>query len=274
MYFSLICVMNNTCGLSYQRHGILLQPVWDYFLRRQELLLSPYLPAGLAFLSHLLLCAPFLALDVVGRHCLALNRYKISGNSETAVCMRLWFNSIIRIFWNYVICVLPATALLHRLRNPEMPALAPTCGQALWQIASCLFLFDALFYFWHVAMHRIPWLYRRVHQVHHQNPDVFALMAQDASAAELLSLQTLALSSAALVGCHPLSEVVFHLLNMWLAVEDHCGYDLPWALHRILPFFGGSPFHQLHHRRFRGNYAPYFKHWDLLFDTYLTEESS
>ncbi|XP_064209855.1 cholesterol 25-hydroxylase-like protein [Anguilla rostrata] len=273
MYFTQLRVMNNTCGLSHQHGGLLLQPVWDYFLHRREWLLSPYLAAGVAFFSHLLICAPFLALDVVRCRWLALNRYKISGNSELAVCVRLWFNSVLRIFWNYLICILPATVILHRLRSSKMPALAPTCWQALWQIASSLFLFDALFYFWHVVMHRVPWLYRRVHQAHHQNPDVFALTAQDASAVELLCLQTIALCSATLVGCHPLSEIIFHLLNMWLAAEDHCGYDLPWALHKILPFFGGAPFHQLHHRKFRGNYAPYFKHWDRLFGTELTEET-
>ncbi|XP_029572033.1 cholesterol 25-hydroxylase-like protein [Salmo trutta] len=116
---------------------------------------------------------------------------------------------------------------------------------------------------------RVPWLYRRVHQTHHQNRITFALTAQDASPAELLSLQMLALSSAWVVGCHPLSEALFHLLNTWLAIEDHCGYDLPWAIHRLLPCFGGAPFHQAHHHIYRGNYAPYFRHWDWLCGTYL-----
>lgn len=113
-----------------------------------------------------------------------------------------------------------------------------------------------------------PWLYRKVHQLHHQHHLPFALAAQDASGAELLSLLLLALISAQLVGCHPLSEAVFHLVNTWLAVEDHCGYDLPWALHRLLPFMGGAPYHQAHHGLHNCNYAPYFTHWDHLFGTY------
>lgn len=115
---------------------------------------------------------------------------------------------------------------------------------------------------------RTPWLYRNIHQLHHQQRQPFALTAQDASAAELLSLLLLAMVSAWLVGCHPLSEAVFHLINTWLAVEDHCGYNLPWALHRMLPFMGGAPYHQDHHVLYRGNYAPYFTHWDRLFGTY------
>lgn len=115
---------------------------------------------------------------------------------------------------------------------------------------------------------RFPWLYRHVHQQHHQHKILFALAAQDASSGELLSLLLLALLSSWAVGCHPLSEALFHLLNSWLAVEDHCGYDLPWALQRLLPGIGGAPHHQAHHIRQKSNYAPYFTHWDHLFGTY------
>ncbi|KAG9333052.1 hypothetical protein JZ751_013837 [Albula glossodonta] len=264
--------MNGTCELTVLPQAPLLQPSWDYIRRRQEFLLSPYLPACMAFLGHLFLCAPFFVLDVLGRRWSVLNRYRISVNSENPVSFSRWFECILRIFWNYLTCILPATALLHKFRTPNLPVLAPTCAQVLWEIAVCLLLFDAFFFFWHMSMHRVSWLYHRVHRTHHQNQDTFALVAQDASWAELLSLQMLALSSAALARCHPLSEILFHLLNTWLAAEDHSGYDLPWALHRLLPMFGGAPFHQLHHQKFRGNYAPYFKHWDWLFGTYLAEE--
>lgn len=116
---------------------------------------------------------------------------------------------------------------------------------------------------------RIPWLYHNVHHIHHQNRDPFALAAQDSSISELLSLQTLAFISAMLVGCHPFSEILFHLVNTWMAVEDHCGYDFPWALHRLLPCFGGAPHHLAHHQHFKGNFAPYFRHWDYIFGTTL-----
>lgn len=121
-----------------------------------------------------------------------------------------------------------------------------------------------------VFLSRTPWLYRSIHQAHHQHRQPFALTAQDATGAELLSLLLLAMVSTWLVGCHPLSEAVFHLINTWLAVEDHCGYNLPWAVHRLLPVMGGAPYHQDHHIFFRGNYAPYFTHWDRLFGTYYS----
>ena len=118
---------------------------------------------------------------------------------------------------------------------------------------------------------RSRWLYAHVHQHHHRHHRVpIALAAQDSSAAELLSLLLLALASARLLGLHPLSELAFHLLNSWLAVEDHCGYHLPWGLQTLLPRVGaGAPHHQRHHSRHDGNYAPYFTFWDRLLDTEL-----
>ncbi|KAA0717182.1 Cholesterol 25-hydroxylase-like protein [Triplophysa tibetana] len=118
-------------------------------------------------------------------------------------------------------------------------------------------------------LQKIPWLYQRVHRIHHLSRDTFALAAQDSSISELLSLQALAFISTMLVGCHPLSEILFHVFNTWMAVEDHCAYDFPWALHRLLPCFGGAPYHLAHHQRFIGNFAPYFRHWDCIFGTSL-----
>ncbi|XP_024273636.1 cholesterol 25-hydroxylase-like protein [Oncorhynchus tshawytscha] len=250
--------------------GLLLQPLWDDLRAQREFLTSPFLPACFAFLIHLLLCAPFLAFEALGCFWPRINLYRISRNAESLLlCLQRWVGCCWRIFLKYLTTVLPATALYQRVRIPRFPELSPSCSLLIGEVIACLLLFDALFFIWHYSMHRVPWLYQRVHQTHHQNRITFALTAQDASPAELLSLQMLALSSAWVVGCHPLSEALFHLLNTWLAIEDHCGYDLPWAIHRLLPCFGGAPFHQAHHHIYRGNYAPYFRHWDWLCGTYL-----
>lgn len=63
--------------------------------------------------------------------------------------------------------------------------------------------------------------------------------------------------------------MTFFVVNIWLSVEDHCGYQLPWALDRLVPFglYGGAAHHDLHHIHSKCNYAPYFTHWDLLAGT-------
>uniref|UniRef100_A0A3P8RU27 Fatty acid hydroxylase domain-containing protein n=1 Tax=Amphiprion percula TaxID=161767 RepID=A0A3P8RU27_AMPPE len=256
-----------------------LQGLWECVRAgQQDILLSLYLPASCAFLTHVLFCAPFLALDALGSVCQRVRSWRIASGSGPPPSLWRWFDCFWRVLYKYVTTVLPATALFQSLRSCKFPELAPTCWQLFVEVVACFLLFDMLYFMWHYAMHscvcvfliRVPWLYHSIHQMHHQHRVPFALAAQDSSPAELLSLLLLALSTVWVVGCHPLSEIIFHLLNSWLAVEDHCGYNLPWALHRMLPCLGGAPFHQAHHSLQRGNYAPYFTHWDQLFGTYRT----
>ncbi|KAF7651155.1 hypothetical protein LDENG_00115020 [Lucifuga dentata] len=241
------------------RHGEadapFLQELWECVRGGQkEILLSPLLPASCAFLAHILFCAPFLALDALGSVSPWIRSWRISA-PDAPLSLRCWCDCFWRILLKYVTAVLPASTLFQSLRSPTLPELAPTCRQLFVEVVACLLVFDLLFFLWHLFMHRIPWLYRNIHQLHHQHQTPFAMAAQDASSAELLSLLFLGLSSAWLVG--------------WLAVEDHCGYDLPWALHGLLPCLGGAPHHQNHHRLKQGNYAPYFTHWDHLCGTYI-----
>ncbi|XP_031697650.1 cholesterol 25-hydroxylase-like protein [Anarrhichthys ocellatus] len=265
--------MNVTATEHGEAHAPILQGLWESVRSGQEdILLSPYLPASYAFLTHVLLCAPFLALDALGSVCRRVRSWRIAAESGPPPSLRRWFDCFWRLLYRYLTAVLPATALFHTLRSPALPQLAPSCWQLFVEIFSCLLLFDTLFFIWHVSMHRVTWLYRNAHQLHHQHHTPFALAAQDSGSLELLSLLLLALSSAWAVGCHPLSEAVFHLVNSWLAVEDHCGYELPWALHRLLPCLGGAPYHQVHHTLHSVNYAPYFIHWDVLFGTYRAPE--
>ncbi|XP_071338147.1 cholesterol 25-hydroxylase-like protein [Trachinotus anak] len=252
-----------------EAYTLVLQGLWEHVRAGQEeILLSPYLPASCAFLTHVLFCAPFFVLDALSSVSQRVRSWRISAGSGAPPSLRLWFDCFWRVLFRYLTVVLPVTALFQTLRSPMLPALGPSCWQLFVEVCACFLLFDTFFFIWHFCMHRFSWLYRNVHQLHHQHRATFALAAQDASSTELLSLLLLALSSAWLVGCHPLSETLFHLLNSWMAVEDHCGYNLPWALHRVLPILGGAPFHQAHHSLYRSNYAPYFTHWDHLFGTY------
>ncbi|XP_030647669.1 cholesterol 25-hydroxylase-like protein [Chanos chanos] len=233
--------------------------------------LIPLWTVSLSLLVHLIFSLLFLVLDLFGSNFSCISQYRMPGE---VVTFHRWMNCLGRIFRRYIFGVLPLMMLLHRVRNVSIPYDAPSLARALWEVFLCLLMFDTLFFWWHYCMHRFPWLYRQVHRAHHLHRDTFALAAQDLSISELMSLQLLAILSAWWVNCHPLSEILFHLLNLWLAVEDHCGYDFPWALHNILPCFGGAPFHQAHHRYSKGNYAPYFKHWDWICGTTTTKTNA
>ncbi|KAI3371843.1 hypothetical protein L3Q82_006721 [Scortum barcoo] len=275
-------------------HAPVLQGLWESVrAAHEEVLLSSYLPASYGFLLHVLLSAPFLALDALCGVSRRVRSWRIASGSGSQPSPRRWMECFRRLLCRYLTTVLPATAVIQSLRTAALPELAPSCWQLFVEVSACLLLFDTVYFIWHLSMHRgtqviqyvtsiklegallsaqtkerVCWLYRNIHQLHHEHRVPFALAAQDSSAFELLSLLLLAQGSAWLVGCHPLSEAFFHLINSWLAVEDHCGYDLPLALHKLLPCLGGARYHQAHHNFHSGNYAPYFTHWDHLFGTY------
>lgn len=131
----------------------LLQPVWDY-VRVEEVLLSPCLPASYAFLTHVLLCLPYLALDALGAVSPQVRLWRISAGSGPPPTLRQWGSCCGRILRSYLTSVLPLTALLQLLRSPELPERAPSCGQLLLEVSGGLLLFDTLFFAWHFCMHR------------------------------------------------------------------------------------------------------------------------
>nr|QFF91458.1 methylsterol monooxygenase 1 2 isoform 2 [Potamotrygon motoro] len=60
--------------------------------------------------------------------------------------------------------------------------------------------------------------------------------------------------------------VTFRLLE---TIDVHSGYDIPWNPLHLIPFYGGSRFHDFHHMNFVGNYSSTFTWWDKLFGTDL-----
>lgn len=56
---------------------------------------------------------------------------------------------------------------------------------------------------------------------------------------------------------------------VYMLVELHCGYDMPWMMHNVIPFgiVAGSPVHDRHHVVGNGNYQKFFTYLDKLLGT-------
>ncbi|KAK2824390.1 hypothetical protein Q5P01_021565 [Channa striata] len=155
----------------------------------------------------------------------------------------------------HVCFIFPISVLYWYWKPVFFPPLAPDMLSVVRDILACLLLFDMQYFFWHLLHHKVTWLYNSFHK------DVW----------ELLSLSLFSTLNPALLGCHPLTEMLFFITNIYLSVEAHSGYEFPWSPRRLVPFglYGGAHHHDLHHLRFKVNYAPYFTHWDRLFGTLL-----
>lgn len=132
-----------------------------------------------------------------------------------------------------------------------------------------LFLHDTWFYWWHRAMHH-PFLFKHIHLVHHKstNPSPWTAYAFHP------------LEALIEVGIHPLIAFtlpiytpalgLFFLFQIFYNVYGHLGFELyPKGFHNhwFGKWINTSVAHNLHHKKFDGNYGLYLLFWDRMMGT-------
>ena len=131
-----------------------------------------------------------------------------------------------------------------------------------------LLIDDTWFYWCHRLLHH-PAVFRHVHAEHHKSIDVnpFSSLSFHFLEAVLLTCWIIPVAFV-----FPVYAPVLGLVQLWGLLENlksHLGYELyPAGLNRSwLRFLTSSTHHNLHHRRFNGNYGVHFRVWDRLLGT-------
>ena len=145
-----------------------------------------------------------------------------------------------------------------------------------YYIFTWIFMFavhDTYFYWMHRMMHH-PKLFKHVHLVHHRstNPTPWTAYAFHPLEAflESLIIPILAFSIPILKG----TVGTFFLFQIIYNVYGHLGFEIfPKNFHKtkIGRLINTSVAHNLHHKRFRGNYGLYFLIWDRIMGTVRTD---
>lgn len=148
-----------------------------------------------------------------------------------------------------------------------LPPLPPTTRQLVLQLAASFFIYDAVFFLFHLALHMIPVL-RKIHKVHHGHAEINAQITNQLDVIERLGLVLLANFSLNIIGSHVLTRTLFVPIFVWLLVEIHSGMDLEWGYDKLLPqgWAAGSKRHSQHHQTGIRYYAPFFNWWDNAFE--------
>lgn len=147
----------------------------------------------------------------------------------------------------------------------------PSLFTMAYQVA-VFFVAEDMWHYWlHRALHT-PHLYKTVHKLHHRFSAPFGLAAEYASPIEtlLLAFGTVFLPviwSAVTGELHVMTMYVWIIMRLSQAIDAHSGYDFPWSLHNILPFWAGADHHDVHHEKFIGNYSSSFRWWDIMCGT-------
>uniref|UniRef100_A0A1I8AED2 Fatty acid hydroxylase domain-containing protein n=1 Tax=Steinernema glaseri TaxID=37863 RepID=A0A1I8AED2_9BILA len=201
-----------------------------------------------------------------------------------------------QIFYIFPIAVAQLLWVPPTVLPAEAPPLIEFCGQILLY----LFMFDASYFFFHLAEHKarslrllfvyhgiektirfwielilIRWLYRWCHSVHHEYNSPFAATTQHLHPFELFLVGAFTTTIPWILDTHPLTYWAWFFVAQSVSYEEikvHTGYDFPFALHRFIPFYGGAPAHDMHHQRPLTSFQPIMNYLDRLFGYYVSYE--
>lgn len=135
------------------------------------------------------------------------------------------------------------------------------------------FCIDTWQYFIHRAFHVVPFLYRKIHSVHHRLYVPYAFGALYNHPLEGLLFDSVGTAVAhTLAGMSTREAIFLFTFSSIKTVDDHCGYRLWWDPLQFL-FPNNADYHDIHHQAYgiKANFSqPYFTNWDRLLGTEMT----
>jgi sterol desaturase/sphingolipid hydroxylase (fatty acid hydroxylase superfamily) len=137
-------------------------------------------------------------------------------------------------------------------------------------VLSFLFM-DLTFYWWHVANHRVPFLWR-FHNVHHLDPDLDVSTAFRFHGGEVAFSAGFRLVQVSAIGLSAWMFAVYELVFQLNTAFHHSNVRLPIRIERLLNLILVTPrMHGIHHSQVRdeanSNYSAVFSWWDRLHRT-------
>ncbi len=120
-------------------------------------------------------------------------------------------------------------------------------------------------YGWHRSVHRVPLLWRLLHQMHHaprrlDAASAFVFHPTEAAAYTLMGVAV----NAMVLGLDPVAASIVGLLSVFNAVFQHANINTPRALAWLIQ---RPEAHSIHHAVHGWNYSD-FPLWDIAFGTY------
>jgi len=132
-------------------------------------------------------------------------------------------------------------------------------------------LLDLSFYYWHLANHKIPFLWR-FHNVHHIDPDLDVSTAFRFHFGEVALSVGLRVGQVVLFGVSPLTFAAYEVVFEMNTLLHHSNVRLPLVLERLLNKVFVTPrMHGIHHsavqREDNSNFSVVFSWWDRIHRT-------
>ncbi len=187
-----------------------------------------------------------------------------------------------RLFVNLAISVFTFIAAVGLLQPAVQSALRWSAGQPFGFVhlvalpspvvfVVSFLLMDLTFYYWHLANHRVPFLWR-FHNVHHIDPDLDVSTAFRFHFGEITLSTGFSLLQVSLIGPPAWAFAVYQLVFQAEVLFHHSNVRLPVGTERLLNTVLVTPrMHGIHHsqvqRENNSNFGTVFPWWDRLHRT-------
>ena len=149
-----------------------------------------------------------------------------------------------------------------------VPASAPGMVEFIGDLTLCLIVGDLSSYGWHRLEHGSKALFRNVHHVHHRVARPLSVWSGFyVHPIESICVFTTFYAFPFLFGVHPLVFIAYAMLNTFVTMVTHCGYDMAWYPKSL---FASAPMHEHHHAKVAktSNFCVLLTLGDRLFGTF------
>jgi sterol desaturase/sphingolipid hydroxylase (fatty acid hydroxylase superfamily) len=139
---------------------------------------------------------------------------------------------------------------------------------AIIEVVIAFLLMDLAFYYWHLANHKVPVLWR-FHNVHHIDPDLDVSTSFRFHFGEITLSTIFRIIQISIIGISPAAFIVYEICFTANTIFQHSNIKLLIKFERILNKLIVTPrMHAIHHSQFRtetdSNYSTVFSWWDRL----------
>lgn len=167
----------------------------------------------------------------------------------------------------------PMTQPLARRAEAKRRGVAQYLPGPVWlRDAAAVLLMDYTIYLWHVATHKLPWLWR-FHLVHHDDCDLDSTTAIRFHFVDMTISAPYRAAQVALMGVSPRALKIWQSWFFFAVLFHHSNLRLPGRFERILARIVTTPrMHGIHHSIVKSktdsNWSSGFAFWDHLHGTF------
>ncbi|KAL2651413.1 hypothetical protein R1flu_019541 [Riccia fluitans] len=197
-------------------------------------------------------------------------KYKLQpGVHNTKAAVIQCYKDTMKLFTFLVLPLNVASWPIFKIIGISVGMPLPSVGTMALHLVIYFLVEDYLNYWLHRWLHS-EWGYSKIHYIHHEFTAPQSYAAPYSHFAEMLILGIPTLIGPALCPGHMITFWLWIGLRQLESLETHSGYDFPFSLTKLIPFYGGPKFHDYHHfvgGKSQSNFASVFTYCDWLYGT-------